>query len=170
MYSISLLKALFTHMQWADAEVWSALLDTSGAAKDKYIAKTLFHIRFTHYAYSCLLRGESVPFPDRKQFNSLSEPTNWARTHYADTSELLTGLSEEDLEEVVPVPWSNVFEKGTGSAAAETTRGDILYQITAHSQYHRAQINRRIRELGKKPPLVDYIVWKWKHNPSASWR
>ena len=170
MYTIALVKDLFNHMQWADAMVWSALLDTNGAENDEYISKTLFHIHFTHYAYLCLLRSESVPYPDRKKFKSLANLTEWARDHYAESLSLLKGLSDEDLEEIILIPWSKMFENEIGSVAGATSRGEIFYQITSHSQYHRGQINRRIRELGNKPPLVDYVGWKWKHSPVADWR
>lgn len=42
-------------------------------------------------------------------------------------------------------------------------------QVAAHSVHHRAQINRRIRELGLEPTLGDYIGWIWRGGPEPQW-
>lgn len=41
-----------------------------------------------------------------------------------------------------------------------------LHQV---STYHRGQANSRLRELGGKPPLVDYIAWIWFGRPAPRW-
>lgn len=47
--------------------------------------------------------------------------------------------------------------------------GETMIQVAMHSQYHRGQINTRLRELGAEPPLVDYIAWIWFGRPDAAW-
>ncbi len=45
---------------------------------------------------------------------------------------------------------------------------DILTHVSHHSAYHRAQINRRLRELGAVPAVVDFISFsrgEWKEHP-----
>jgi uncharacterized damage-inducible protein DinB len=50
-----------------------------------------------------------------------------------------------------------------------TTLGETMLQIASHSTHHRAQNNSQLRELGAKPPLVDYIAWLWSGRPDAEW-
>ncbi len=47
--------------------------------------------------------------------------------------------------------------------------GQTLLQVTAHSSYHRGQVNVRLRELGVDPPMTDFIVWVWGRKPSPAW-
>ena len=47
--------------------------------------------------------------------------------------------------------------------------GDMVFQVASHSVHHRAQINRRIRELGGDPPFIDYVAWAWLGEPEADW-
>jgi len=44
-----------------------------------------------------------------------------------------------------------------------------MLQVPLHSQYHRGQINARLRAVGGEPPRVDYIVWVWLGRPGAHW-
>jgi uncharacterized damage-inducible protein DinB len=32
-------------------------------------------------------------------------------------------------------------------------------QVILHSEHHRGQVAMRLRALGAKPPVLDYIVW-----------
>jgi uncharacterized damage-inducible protein DinB len=35
----------------------------------------------------------------------------------------------------------------------------LLLQALMHSQHHRGQNASRMRELGVKPPMTDYVIW-----------
>lgn len=37
--------------------------------------------------------------------------------------------------------------------------GDILTHVALHGQYHRGQINSRLRAMGVEPVSVDYIIF-----------
>jgi uncharacterized damage-inducible protein DinB len=41
-------------------------------------------------------------------------------------------------------------------------------QVALHGQNHRGQSLTRLRELGGKPPTLDYIIWI-KSRPGAAW-
>ena len=36
---------------------------------------------------------------------------------------------------------------------------EILQHVLFHGQYHRGQINSRLREIGIEPVSMDYILW-----------
>ena len=41
-------------------------------------------------------------------------------------------------------------------------------QVCMHSQGHRSQCATRLRSLGGKPPVTDFIVWL-KDRPAPNW-
>jgi uncharacterized damage-inducible protein DinB len=41
--------------------------------------------------------------------------------------------------------------------------------VPMHSQYHRGQVNARLKEVGGVPPNVDYILWVWVGRPVGLW-
>ncbi len=48
--------------------------------------------------------------------------------------------------------------KGTGY---QNTYADVLYHIINHNNYHRGQINARLKDSGIEPVIADYIFYKW---------
>jgi uncharacterized damage-inducible protein DinB len=47
---------------------------------------------------------------------------------------------------------------------------ETINQVIQHSTYHRAQINKRIRELGEEPPFTDFIYWAWINKPIVEFK
>lgn len=45
-----------------------------------------------------------------------------------------------------------------------------LFTAVMHSQGHRGQNATRLRELGGKMPMTDYIVWILEGRPSPVWQ
>jgi uncharacterized damage-inducible protein DinB len=62
-----------------------------------------------------------------------------------------------------------MVEQRLGRAPEMTTVGETVLQVAMHSQYHRGQINARLRQLEVETPLVDYIAWIWLGRPSPQW-
>ena len=46
-----LLRELYAHMEWADAMVWSQILNTESAYDDRRLREKLFHIHDTQQAF-----------------------------------------------------------------------------------------------------------------------
>ena len=90
---------------------------------------------------------------------------SWAREYHAQVAPFIAGLKHEDLSRTVHLPWAERF----GQTAEDPMLGETMIQVAMHSQYHRGQINTRLRELGAEPPLVDYIAWIWFGRPDAAW-
>lgn len=81
----------------------------------------------------------------------------------------MDGLSAEALTKTIEIPWTKYFEDRIDGPAGPVTLGESIYQVVSHSMYHRGQANRRLRELGAEPPLVDYIAWLWFDRPEPDW-
>lgn len=161
---------LYTHMEWADALVWRAALATGDAPPDPRLHETLHHLHATQWAFLQVWREEEVELGEPSDLPTLVEVRDWARRYHAEVASFLGSLTPADLDRSHPVPWARYFaERVGGGPPGDTTLDDTLYQVAAHSTYHRGQVNRRIRELDAEPPLVDWIAWLWLGRPEPEW-
>jgi uncharacterized damage-inducible protein DinB len=164
MQIVDALRDLFHHMEWADATVWAAVRRLSGR-DDKRLRELLQHLHGTQRAF--LIAWQEKEF-DRGIFaeRDLDSIQTWARDYYQELTPFLDAVRSDALDEPVRLPWAERFNKG----AHTTSLVETMIQVTAHSTYHRGQVNMRIRELAGEPELVDYIAWVWKGRPPAPWQ
>jgi uncharacterized damage-inducible protein DinB len=153
---------LVHHQAWADAEHWKAVRAFPVALADEDMTKRLFHIHLVQAGFlSVLLRR---PF-DGKQFQQNLDMSHLVVTAQKNSEEFAsfveTAVSDQ-LSEIVNVPWFKDPPMNLPVSRA-------LIQVTMHSQYHRGQNARRLRELGGEPPATDFIVWEWKERPVPQW-
>jgi uncharacterized damage-inducible protein DinB len=155
-------------MEWADAKVWTALLESESAHSDQKVRDYLYHLHLVQNAFLRIWRGvpRETPFPTFDDATSLME---WARANYGDIFAHIEKLSDKKLAEPLDMPWADMIEKQIGRKPEGTTIGDTVLQVVLHSMYHRGQVNARLREAGVVPPLVDYIAWLWTGRPAAEW-
>jgi uncharacterized damage-inducible protein DinB len=66
---------------------------------------------------------------------------------------LLESLSDKDLDKRIE------YINTKGEKYVSTVK-DIVTQVINHSTYHRAQIAQRVKALGNKPAVTDYIVYQ----------
>lgn len=97
-----------------------------------------------------------------KDFADIRGLKERARGYHAGFAALLAETSDERLAEEADVPW---FQDPPLRLRIE----DALMQAAMHSHYHRGQNATRLRELGGKPPMTDFIVWLWRGRPPANW-
>ena len=169
MFTIAVLQDLFQHLEWAEALVWTAALASEVAVADPDLLGRFQHIHLTQRAFLGVWTQQPIPGYRDLEFPSLRELYGWARPYYSETSAFLEGLGSEQLAGPMPLPWAQYFAKRMGATPATTTLGETIFQVTAHSAYHRGQVNTRLRVLGVAPPLVDYIGWLWLGRPTPDW-
>lgn len=162
------LTELYHHMQWADAAVWTSVLASEGGLTDSKLRDLLYHLHVVQRAFLRVWRSEprDNPYPKFEDARSLML---WARTYYSEGLAHLSTLSDEKLVEPMPLPWASMVEQRIGRAPEVTTVGETALQVALHSQYHRGQVNARLREIGGEPRLVDYIAWVWLGRPDPEW-
>jgi uncharacterized damage-inducible protein DinB len=160
---------LVQHMEWADAQVWNAVLAHPEARADAEMRERLHHTHGVQLAYLQIWCGESPDLPDLADFRDLDAVYEWAHEYYGRATEFLSTLDAESLQRHVEFPWAQKFVEQRGSAQPATL-GETVVQVTAHTTYHRGQINKRLRELGREPPLTDFVVWIWSGRPAPKWR
>ena len=166
---LSFLQRLYSHMEWADALVWKTILAEDVTRGDDYILESMVHLHVVQRAYLDVWKGQSPARVGRDDFAHPAEIRTWAQAYYRDVADFLAPLTEERLGEVIAIPWTRIIEKNIGGPVSPANLGEMVFQVASHSVHHRAQINRRIREVGGTPSMVDYIGWVWRGYPPADW-
>lgn len=160
---------VFRHMEWADALIWSTIMESDKAASNQYIKATYFHLHVTQHSFLNAWLGKPFERWDQAAFQTARHIAKWGRDFHMQVPDFLVGLEDEDLDEPTILPWARFFARTLGRDPAETTLRETMQQLPSHSMHHRGQILRQIRELGLKPPTADYIAWVWQDRPEADW-
>ncbi|MCZ7556592.1 MAG: DinB family protein [Bacteroidia bacterium] len=147
MDTLSQLKKTFVWNTLANKRVLAAIEE---AAADAAVVTLLSHALMAEYIW--FLRIEGFDTTTREVWPALSPAECRERCGENDAiiSAYLTSASEAELAR-------DVSYKNSRGDAFTTSVADILTHVTHHSAYHRAQINRRLRECGAKPAVVDFI-------------
>ncbi len=165
----TILRDLYLHMEWADALVWRETRAAQRGSRDEVLFQTLLHLHTAQRAFLMAWRHESLDGLETEQFTTYEALQSWVEAYYPLVTSYLSEIADDALNSLVELPWAPQVEGRLGRSPGPTTLGETLYQVAAHSTYHRGQVNRRLREIGGEPPLVDYIAWVWLGRPSAEW-
>lgn len=160
---------LMAHMGWADALAWRCVLGAPVAHDDDRVRKLLVHIHVVQNAYVTIWKREPLALPDADSLPKLEDVYDWGRTQHETIAGYLERLTAGALTRAVSFPWASElgeqYPQRYGATLAET-----FQQVALHSAHHRGQLLTRLRELGAKPPLVDFIAWVWLGKPRPEWR
>ncbi len=154
------IRELFQHQEWADSALLKAVRAHPGASEDEEIRRLLHHILVVQHAYLGILWG--LPFDREKDGRppaSFAELEARFRAVHAKETARAANLEEAVLERMVDMP----YVEGLRFPVR-----DGLLQVVLHSQGHRAQCATRLRVLGGKPPILDYILWV-RDRPKPEW-
>ena len=162
------LNELYRHMEWADASVWRAALMSPEARADQKLRELFYHLHLVQWAFLRAWRGEprDLPYPT---FDDAESLIAWAQFYYPEIFAHFHTLTDEVIQRPAQLPWTDIVERELGRAPEKISLAEMMLQVPLHSQYHRGQINARLRETGGEPPRVDYIVWAWIGKPKADW-
>lgn len=157
--SLSLVNELFDYNYWARDRVLQAcealteeqFLRPLGSSFSS-IRDTLAHLVAAEWLWLERWRGRSPrSLLSSDEFPTLASVSERWRTVESEMREYLATLSEETLEGTV----SYVNSKG------ETwtyTLWRMMIHLLNHQSYHRGQVATLLRQLGLKPPQVDFLV------------
>ncbi|MCY4661326.1 MAG: hypothetical protein OXF93_16190 [Acidobacteria bacterium] len=162
-----LIRQLCAHMEWADARVWSAILEVDEARDDPRLRDKLRHLHETQQAYLSLWTGQPLRSADSADF--LAAVYEWARTFYAPARSFLGATGAQALAEPVSAAFGERMQRYLGPPRGTVALGDTAMQVVTHTTHHRGQVMTRLRELGGTPPLVDYVIWLWTGTPAPDW-
>jgi uncharacterized damage-inducible protein DinB len=168
-HAIDLLRELIRHMEWADAEVWRAVMAHEPAVNDARLRHLLTHLHLVQRFFLIVWQKRPLDPSREPEFATAADLRAWARAYYAEAYRFFDTLDERALTSEVVMPWVKSFEAQLGRTLSTPTLGETIFQVTSHSTYHRGQVNARLREVGGQPPLVDYIAWVWFGRPEPHW-
>jgi uncharacterized damage-inducible protein DinB len=157
-----LLRDLYEHQEWADAEHWRAIGACEAARDDAVIRLRLLHVHLVQrfFMFACG-DGQAPPeMPASEDFPTFQALNAYARASHERVRSFAAAVT--DLERQVTIPWFK-------DPPLTLTVGEALTQCAMHSHYHRGQNATRLRELGGAPPGTDLIVWYWKGRPAPDW-
>jgi uncharacterized damage-inducible protein DinB len=159
-----LLRDLYGHQVWADAEHFRAIGAHPAARGDKAILVRLHHIAIVQRAFLWAVgdRQDAFEFTKPEDFASLDALKRYVREHHDRLVPFIATVSDLRLAESIAIPWFK-------DPPLSLTVAEALTQGAMHSHYHRGQNATRLREIGGEPPMTDYIVWLWKGRPEADW-
>lgn len=140
---------LFNYHNWANKKVINGIKEAG--VSDDSIMKILSHILLGEKIWLQRLRSEKY---DNKFWLTLSPAAceNLANENTKQLNKYLNSLSENDFEKKI---------KYTNSKGNEYTNtiSEILTHLSHHSAYHRGQIAKEMRRLGKEPAYTDFIAY-----------
>jgi uncharacterized damage-inducible protein DinB len=159
-----LLRDLYGHQTWADAEGWRAIEAHPPACDDAAIRARLHHIHLVQRAFRWIAGGRESPLAltTPADFASLAALKTYARDYHDEIAHFVSTLTAERLDTLIDIPW---FKE----PPLRITVAEALTQCAMHSHYHRGQNATRLRELGGEPPTTDLIVWYSKGRPAPAW-
>ncbi len=147
---VDILKDLARHQQWADAEHWKTIRANGALLEDAELRTRLNHMLNAQKMLMTLASGGQ---PDPAAMKEVTESMDQLEAAIVKTNAaFVEALDSADLDRKLALPRG---PKGPFEAPA----GVILLQALTHSQHHRGQNASRMRELGVKPPMTDYVFW-----------
>lgn len=166
--NLSDLRDLYRHMEWADASVWRAVLASEAGRADQKLSEYFYHLHLVQRAFLRVWRGEprDKPYPT---FEDAHELMRWGRSYFSEVFAHVEKLTDEQISQPAQLPWADLVESQLGRKPESLRVAEMMLQVPMHSQYHRGQINARLRAVGGEPAQVDYIVWVWLGRPEADW-
>ena len=147
---IPMFRELYDHMAWADAALLHAARQHPASMEDEELRRVLHHTvlvqqAYLHMLWDCPFELDQAMQPPA----SFDELETRFRDAHSEQIARLAKVQPSDLGRMVDVPrFSLRFSVAQG-----------LMQVVMHSQAHRAQCATRLRTLGGKPPILDYIAW-----------
>jgi uncharacterized damage-inducible protein DinB len=160
--SVSILKSLFGHKSWANAELFD-LLATLPAEHSEQLPtciRTLNHIYVVDRIFRAHLSGESRPFdatnttatPSLGQLRSDVETTDaWYLKYVA-------ALAAPALSEILDFTF-------TDGDRGRMSREEILHHVLSHGGYHRGNVGQVLKSISVAPPRDLYTKYLHQSEP-----
>lgn len=159
---------LFQHMKWADLQVWNKIKQSEKLMNDEKCTDLIFHIHLVQNMFLNVWLNDNLQI-DRKN-RSLESAEKSALMFYERLKKFIKNFDNVNLEEEKILPWAVMLKKVLGADPRNTLMHETINQAVQHSTYHRAQINKRIRELDENPPFTDFIYWAWINKPIVEFK
>ena len=144
------IQKMYEHVDWANQRILETL---QGMGDDNQEVCRLFsHILFGERVWLTRLRGsDSSQLPIWSDVD-IEVCAELVRQNKEDITTYLTTLADTDLDQLI------AYRNSKGTEFKNSVR-DVLTHVALHGQYHRGQINSKLRTAGIEPVNVDFITF-----------
>ena len=144
------IQKMYEHLNWAN----QCILETLQSIEDENQAvnRLFSHILFAEKVWITRLRGsDSSRLPIWLEVD-MEVCAELVMQNEESLTTILTNLANSDLDKLI------FYTNSKGTEFKNSVR-DILTHIALHGQYHRGQINSRLRADGIEPVNIDFITF-----------
>ena len=150
LLTLKTIQRMYEHLIWANQHILNTLQNIDGGNHE---ANRLFsHILFAEKIWITRLQGlDSTQLPLWSAVD-IEVCTELVRENEELITTFLANTAKPDLDKLVS------YKNSSGKEFNNSVR-DILTHVALHGQYHRGQINARLRADGFEPVNVDFITF-----------
>jgi uncharacterized damage-inducible protein DinB len=141
---------MYEHLNWANQRILETLQSMEG--ENQEVSRLFSHILFAEKVWITRLQGlDSSRLPIWSEVN-IEVCADLVMQNKECLTTFLTNLSNTDLDKLIS------YSNSKGIEFKNSVR-DILTHVALHGQYHRGQINSRLRADGFEPVNLDFITF-----------
>ena len=141
---------MYEHLYWANQCILKTL--QSIEYENQEVRRLFSHILLAEKVWITRLRGlDSSRLPIWSDVNN-DECSELIKQNEESFRAFLANLKNNDLDKLI------IYTNSKGEEFKNSIE-DILTHIALHGQYHRGQINLRLREKGFEPVNIDFITF-----------
>jgi uncharacterized damage-inducible protein DinB len=141
---------MFEHLNWANQRILETLQSMKG--ENQEVIRLFSHILFAEKVWITRLQGlDSSRLPIWSDVD-IEVCADLVMQNNESLITFLTNLSNTDLDKTIS------YSNSKGIEFKNSVR-DILTHVALHGQYHRGQINSRLRADGFEPVNMDFITF-----------
>ncbi|NIK76491.1 putative damage-inducible protein DinB [Paenibacillus castaneae] len=143
------IQKMFEHLYWANERILETLQKNN---VEEQQLRLFTHILNAEQVWLTRLQGmDSSQMPIWSE-GDLTVCAKLIKQNEESFKAFLTEIAETDLDNLI------TYTNSTGNTFTSSIR-DILTHVALHGQYHRGQINSRLRAEGFEPISTDYIIF-----------
>ncbi|MFD4932774.1 DinB family protein [Peribacillus butanolivorans] len=144
------IQKMYEHLNWANQRILETLQSIED--KNQEVNRLFFHILLAEKVWITRLRGlDSTRLPIWSEVD-IEDCAELVMQNKESLTRFLTNLSNTDLNKLIS------YTNSKGKEFKNSVR-DILTHVALHGQYHRGQINSRLRADGFEPANIDFITF-----------
>src|SRR4051794_23427256 len=102
---LAMIRDLFAHQAWADAEMWRFVAATPAAQSDQKVLELLNHIHAVQRYFLSAVQGEPLTVEELRKIIPLSELRESFRRYHDQADRYLPKVRESHLHDPIVVPW-----------------------------------------------------------------
>lgn len=141
---------MYEHLNWANQRILETLQSIED--KNQEVSRLFSHILLAEKVWITRLRGlDSSRLPIWSEVD-IEVCAELVMQNKESLTTFLTNLSNTDLDKLIS------YTNSKGKEFKNSIR-DILIHVALHGQYHRGQINSRLRADGFEPVNIDFITF-----------